>query len=232
MSPSDSLLRRSDRGATPVIGIILLVALAVILSSVTLVFALGVSEDVDEPMPSAGFEVEIGNGTITLIHTSGDDLDGDKLSVSNARNVWIPETVGAGDRIVIEPDLDSETVSLNYRDEDSSATLQTVNVENVGKPAVRLVTADGRLIGEGTTYDGFDERPLVEVTTDAGSSWDVSMVEQGGDGIGPASINPGNTFDPDGGSGNWDDDIPTAGKIIDIVRDDASNSIELIIEAR
>jgi flagellin-like protein len=70
-----------NRGQSPVIGNILLVAIVVILAAVISVTILGLSETVDNNPPSVSIETDIGQSDITLRHQVGDSLDPTNVEV-------------------------------------------------------------------------------------------------------------------------------------------------------
>ena len=87
----------SERGVSPVIGVILMVAITVILAAVIASFVLGLGEQTDEVTPNVNFNGDFGDDTFTL---SVDTTDGE----GNA---------GDFDFVVNAPDdQNSSTVSL------------------------------------------------------------------------------------------------------------------------
>ena len=72
-----------DRGVSPVIGVILMVAITVILAAVIGAFVLGLGDQVSNNAPTAsfGFDFE-DNRNATVTHDGGDDIDGSTLSVT------------------------------------------------------------------------------------------------------------------------------------------------------
>ncbi|MFB6129391.1 MAG: type IV pilin [Salinigranum sp.] len=86
----------SDRQAvSPVIGVILMVAITVILAAVIGTFVLGLGDQVSQSQPNAniGFQYNINNGAgnhkITITHKGGDKLDPKTLKVTiNSSAVW------------------------------------------------------------------------------------------------------------------------------------------------
>jgi flagellin-like protein len=93
-----------DRGVSPVIGVILMVAITVILAAVIGAFVLGLGDQVSNNAPQASFEYEF-NGTndVTITHGGGDDIDSSTLSVTVDGTEAFPEngtafnTTGWGD---------------------------------------------------------------------------------------------------------------------------------------
>jgi flagellin-like protein len=77
-------LLTDDEGVSPVIGVILMVAITVILAAVIAAFVLGIG-DTDDPAPSASLEYEITEGSdpvITISHDSGDNFNPEDVEVT------------------------------------------------------------------------------------------------------------------------------------------------------
>jgi len=80
-----------DRGVSPVIGVVLMVAITVLLAATAAVFFLNFQDQTSEGPPSTAFEVEynanaetIGGSdsdTVTISHTSGDTVEAGTLTV-------------------------------------------------------------------------------------------------------------------------------------------------------
>ena len=140
----------ADEGAvSPVIGVILMVAVTVILSAVIGTFALGIGTSLDTAPPSNwGSDYSSGGSsdTLTLSHESGDPMEADRLSVvitgsdSNddrysLSTFGVTGEVSAGTEVKVDSggvgsdlDLSAATVRLVWEDEDTddqadSATL-------------------------------------------------------------------------------------------------------------
>jgi flagellin-like protein len=74
--------RFDDRAVSPVIGVILMVAVTVILAAVVSTLVLGLGGDVQStPQASFSFDYD-GANTVTITHTGGADIDTDDLSVT------------------------------------------------------------------------------------------------------------------------------------------------------
>lgn len=87
---------RGLRGASSVIGIILLVAITVIVASVVVTFGLSFTEGVSDPPPKGAFEFDYGNDTDTtgqnfppggsdqlnVIYTHGDSIPSSRVNVT------------------------------------------------------------------------------------------------------------------------------------------------------
>ena len=75
-----------ERGVSPVIGVILMVAITVILAAVIGTFVLGLGENV-ESAPQASFDfsynssADSGNGSVTIEHRGGDTINGGNVEV-------------------------------------------------------------------------------------------------------------------------------------------------------
>ena len=80
---ADSPLRSSDRGVSPVIGVVMMVAITVILAAVVGTYVVGLGDSLTETAPQASFTVDSTTGdTITIVKTGGDTLDTTQLAVS------------------------------------------------------------------------------------------------------------------------------------------------------
>lgn len=78
----------TDRAVSPVIGVILMVAITVILAAVIGVFVLGLGEELGDPAPSTSIDIDgpvIGNAAdlsdVTISHASGDSVEYDDVDV-------------------------------------------------------------------------------------------------------------------------------------------------------
>jgi flagellin-like protein len=130
-----------DRAVSPVIGVILMVAITVILAAVIGTFVLGLGENVQSTAPSASFAFDYESSTsqLTITHESGDvitaarlSIVGDGLSsdindVTNSGNFAsgsFSDPVSAGDSATVST-TSSGTVRVVWNSEsgDNSATL-------------------------------------------------------------------------------------------------------------
>jgi flagellin-like protein len=78
-----------DQAVSPVIGVILMVAITVILAAVIGTFVLGLGEQVQNSAPNANFQFEYsGSGPYdaTITHTGGDTIDGSQIQVQYTDN--------------------------------------------------------------------------------------------------------------------------------------------------
>ncbi|WP_276247914.1 type IV pilin N-terminal domain-containing protein [Haladaptatus sp. YSMS36] len=117
-----------EDAVSPVIGVILMVAITVILAAVIGTFVLGLGDQVGNSAPQASFTFDYSGTTLTVTHESGDKIAADKLYYvaadgSPARTPWgsSGSFVTAGDSKEI-PGVDAgDTVRLIY-DEGSGDT--------------------------------------------------------------------------------------------------------------
>jgi flagellin-like protein len=101
----------NERGVSPVIGVILMVAITVILAAVIGAFVLGLGDQVSETAPTATIDYEFDNADgVTLSHEGGAELDNSTISI-NINGSVAPTTgwdgndddmISAGDTITLE----------------------------------------------------------------------------------------------------------------------------------
>jgi len=136
-----------DRAVSPVIGVILMVAITVILAAVIGTFVLGLGDQVQTTSPSASFSFDFSsNGnTLTITHDGGDGIAANELVLrgdldsNDNGEAWadrasgIGDTVRAGDSATVADDGDYDwddysegdgvRVVWEDSDSDSSSTL-------------------------------------------------------------------------------------------------------------
>jgi len=71
-----------DRGVSPVIGVILMVAITVILAAVIGAFVLNLGGDLEQT-PQAQLSVEAQDGSVVITHNGGDALNPDNLNIAS-----------------------------------------------------------------------------------------------------------------------------------------------------
>ena len=84
MTPSNQS-NADDRAVSPVIGVILMVAITVILAAVIGTFVLGLGDQLGDTAPQASFDVEgvdAGEGNITFAKTGGQTIAAGDLALS------------------------------------------------------------------------------------------------------------------------------------------------------
>ncbi len=140
-----------DDAVSPVIGVILMVAITVILAAVIATFVLGLGDQVSNTAPQASFSTEYddGNDWVKFTHEGGDSIKasnlyfrGDVASGSEGDNpdmtsegTWKGGASGsnskvvAGNSVTVGVDSDSFTINLVYQsaEGDNSATLATAS---------------------------------------------------------------------------------------------------------
>lgn len=131
----------ADRGVTPVVGIVLLIAISLLLASTVAAFALTLGSQNEAPaVPTTALEfeyeaVEGGNDTLSIVHKSGETLDDSTLEVVvedatctggpdangryDAADFGAPSVLSAGETITIDGsttcsggDLDLSTATV------------------------------------------------------------------------------------------------------------------------
>lgn len=95
-----SNLLRDDRAVSPVIGVILMVAITVILAAVIGSFVLGLGNSVQQTAPNANFQFDYDsdNTNVTATHTGGDTISASESVelVTSADSVNFTGEVSAG----------------------------------------------------------------------------------------------------------------------------------------
>ena len=134
-----------DSAVSPVIGVILMVAITVILAAVigSFVLNLGGSLNDSAPQASFGFEYNASGSNVTVTHQSGDSIEAARLNVTSSSATIGPisgeswsDTVSAGDSAKYEKNSgnswNGETVRIVWESEtgENSATLSTSTAPN------------------------------------------------------------------------------------------------------
>ena len=114
-----NLFNKDDRGVSPVIGVILMVAITVILAAVIGTFVLGLGDSLGDSQPTAQIDVSIdeSTNTTTIEHSGGDSIDSDSLRViissgADEGSGTIGQRLSVGDSITVATGSDN-TVSAN-----------------------------------------------------------------------------------------------------------------------
>jgi archaeal flagellin N-terminal-like domain len=168
-----SRLDGDDRAVSPVIGVVLMVAITVILAAVIGSTVLGVGDQLDSTAPQVQLSVEDVNvtnvesdntanlTTVTLRHTGGDDLELQNTDIILAN--------------------DGETTRFNEPDSDGRAVVQTADTFNIrvdeGDTNTENVTAENGVVWESTRDDDISE--LVSGTDNdvAGDRLTITIVD-------------------------------------------------------
>ena len=137
----------NDRAVSPVIGVILMVAITVILAAVIGTFVIGLGDDIGQTAPSASIDASDNGDNVTFTHRSGDNIpegtafftnssvdldDGDLTNVDHdeeSDEFSISGTFSAGNSATIGYTGGEGTISLVYREGDRSSTLKSIDVE-------------------------------------------------------------------------------------------------------
>jgi flagellin-like protein len=147
-------LLKEDDAVSPVIGVILMVAITVILAAVIATFVLGLGEQVSDTAPQASFtfdydseatgqddytnsDGDVTGGLLTVTHSGGPTIDAGRLSITGTSapnsGAWSDSNayggsseVAAGDQIEIYMNSDDRVrVTWTSQEGTDSATLQT-----------------------------------------------------------------------------------------------------------
>jgi len=123
-------LIHNDDAVSPVIGVILMVAITVILAAVIASFVLGLGDQAQQATPQASFSWEYNGDApeVTITHDGGDTIEGEELHVRGAINsdgdniddTWkslssgSTTEVSAGNSITFDSNSDSDTIDSEY----------------------------------------------------------------------------------------------------------------------
>ncbi|WP_256546685.1 type IV pilin [Halobellus inordinatus] len=135
-----------DSAVSPVIGVILMVAITVILAAVIGSFVLNLGSSVQQTSPQASFDFEYGNDTsVNITHQNGDSIESAQLEATASEVSWddgqtqnfteTATTISAGDTATYVHDSASwsgETVRVVWTSEngETSATLSESTAPN------------------------------------------------------------------------------------------------------
>ena len=140
---------KEKRAVSPVIGVILMVAITVILAAVIGTFVLGLGDQVGDTAPNANFDVDVDDEeqNVTFTHTGGDQIDPSTLKFTTSGGVGLNDSsfhhdgngdlnmgnitfdqMSAGDSLTAELDEKDGTVSLVWDSGDRSSILRSVDV--------------------------------------------------------------------------------------------------------
>ena len=128
-------LLTDDRAVSPVIGVILMVAITVILAAVIGTFVLGLGDQVSENAPQASFsfDFDTANSNVTITHEGGDTLDNSTISIDgddgglapgsvNHPGDWDDGTIEAGDVITYQAVDAGETIRVVWTNPNGGST--------------------------------------------------------------------------------------------------------------
>jgi flagellin-like protein len=112
MKPS-TLFNSDDRAVSPVIGVILMVAITVILAAVIGTFVLGLGDSLGDSQPTAQLDTDFDSdaNNVTISHNGGDSIEGDDLRVtfngSDSSDQFPPGQFEVGESVVIDDDTNA-----------------------------------------------------------------------------------------------------------------------------
>jgi flagellin-like protein len=144
-----------DRAVSPVIGVILMVAITVILAAVIGTFVLGLGENVQSTSPSASFAFDYtadsgsASGFLEITHESGDAITPARLELVGSET--LKSSPGGSDN-------SDSTLTLDSSDSDGTG----VSGEVSAGTSVTIYEADG---GGGDNTNQFDDLTLRVVWT-------------------------------------------------------------------
>jgi len=138
-------LLHDEEGVSPVIGVILMVAITVILAAVIATFVLGLGEQVSETSPNANWDAEwndtttIGDGDtiVTITHEGGNQVESSNLRVTG----WANGTWGEDADYYFAPGDDNQTLTAG----DSIDVNTTQDNELGGAVGSRIAAEDDTL---------------------------------------------------------------------------------------
>ncbi|NHN58814.1 MULTISPECIES: type IV pilin [Halorussus] len=116
-----------ERAVSPVIGVILMVAITVILAAVIGTFVLGLGDRVSQASPNANFEFDYtagNNNAVDITHDGGAGVESDQLNVTvGGSDVWGGQDDWSTSGITVNDDWDGKITagsSLSLEDTDGS----------------------------------------------------------------------------------------------------------------
>ena len=129
MKPSN-LFNSDDRAVSPVIGVILMVAITVILAAVIGTFVLGLGDSLGDSQPTAQLNVDTSaSGNLTIEHNGGDSIDYADLELNADGNTVVlseandssGSTIGDGTLSV------GDTVTVSYTTSGTADRLRIIH---------------------------------------------------------------------------------------------------------
>ncbi|MFC7202376.1 type IV pilin [Haloferax namakaokahaiae] len=136
-------LLADEDAVSPVIGVILMVAITVILAAVIGTFVLGLGDQVSTTAPQASFGFDYddaGNGNLTVTHESGTSIASSQVNVTSSEAIN-SSTAGAG--VTAAQSLSWEDLSGSSADISAGSSI-TVHTDSgtIGDNTVRIVWSD------------------------------------------------------------------------------------------
>jgi flagellin-like protein len=111
-----------DDAVSPVIGVILMVAITVILAAVIGTFVLGLGDQVSNTAPQASFSFDYDGSDLTITHDGGDRLDAANIEITGdgATTSWdaaggTSTEFGAGASVTINAVSSTSTIRVTWQ---------------------------------------------------------------------------------------------------------------------
>jgi flagellin-like protein len=150
-------LLNDDRAVSPVIGVILMVAITVILAAVIGTFVLGLGDQISETTPQASFSFDYdrdddGNDSLIIAHNGGDTLNANEVNVTvtgasgddgDSPYQWNGDTLDGGDQVSAGSSVDLVTIADGSDLDLSEATVRVVWQAAEGDSSAQLGTWNG-----------------------------------------------------------------------------------------
>lgn len=112
-------LYKEDRAVSPVIGVVLMVAVTVVLASVIGVFAVGLGETAQTNVPEVDFDFTYGSGSsVTISHEGGQNIDASDLEIRGAGGGTWPSRISSGDSWTGNVNAGADEIVVVWRDDD------------------------------------------------------------------------------------------------------------------
>lgn len=136
---------KNERAVSPVIGVILMVAITVILAAVIGTFVLGLGSEVNQSTPQSSFSFELTDSetNVTITHDGGDPLPSDDTNITatkpftKANSGWDTNTTNSLSDLGISGDMTAgDSVEINSSSSWTGETIRIVWMEpNNGETA-------------------------------------------------------------------------------------------------
>ena len=139
-----SAFRNDDRAVSPVIGVILMVAITVILAAVIGTFVLGLGDSLGDNQPSAQLSVSVDETgeNVTIEHNGGDSVNLDNLDVvarNGSSTVGGPETVSEFDSVGTTARISvGESVNIQYSSSTDGPTADNIRLIHTPSDSIIL----------------------------------------------------------------------------------------------
>ncbi|WP_226021487.1 type IV pilin [Halomicrobium salinisoli] len=138
-----------DDAVSPVIGVILMVAITVILAAVIASFVLNLGDQAQQSTPTASIDFEYtqnpsGDDVLTITHSSGDTLDGATINASVEGELDNDGSTSSSD-IAFGPGPNGDDGNLFGTSEVTAGTTYPLNASDFYKPSANSDSLDNGL---------------------------------------------------------------------------------------